>query len=51
MVLEASYCTPVHICDQKKDEQELDKESLTELVRRTSAADISDARLRKKVSC
>ena len=34
----------------KKDDEAIDKERLAELVRRTSAADISDARLKQKVS-
>ena len=44
----------LHACSyfvtKKKDKEEVDRERLTELVRRTSAADISDARLRRKVS-
>ena len=40
---------PCYLYDKKDDEESIDKDRLIDLVKRTSAADITEARVKKKV--
>ena len=40
---------PCYLYDKKDDEESIDKDRLIDLVKKTSAADISEARVKKKV--